>query len=263
MENAGRDKLQSELLNAIKNHELILYYQPQYNLFTTKFEGVEALVRWHHPGRGLLLPEHFIPVAEESDLISRIGEWVLKSACSQLSAWMKKGLQPMRMAVNVAGRQLQQKNFVGLVEKTLHDFALKPDLLELEINEKVIIRQEDKQVIQTLNRLHAMGVKIALDDFGTGFTSIGNLKKLPIDTIKIDRTFINNISINQEDAAIVRALITLAHSLNLQVIAEGVETLKQLQSLSSKKSIGIQGFYISEALPVEELEKFLQLYQNR
>lgn len=259
----NKEQIQRELLNAIKKHELVLYYQPQYNFFSSKFVGVEALVRWHHPSRGLLLPEHFIPIAEESDLISRIGEWVLRTACSQLSAWMKKGLQPMRMAVNVAGRQLQHANFAGRVGQILQEFDIKPEFLELEISEKVIIREEDRQAIETLRRLHEMGIKIALDDFGTGFTSIRSLKKLPIDTIKIDRGFINNININQEDAAIVKAIISLAHTLNLQVIAEGVESLKQLQSLTAKKSIGIQGFYISEALPVEELEKLLQSYRNK
>jgi EAL domain-containing protein (putative c-di-GMP-specific phosphodiesterase class I) len=187
---------------------------------------------------------------------------VLRSVCQQAQQWISKGFSPLRMAVNISGRQLRHKKFVEFVTQLLQEFKLEPEYLELELNEYIILDDEDKKIIQTLMRLHDLGVKIALDDFGTGFSSISYLKRFPIDRIKIDKSFIDKISINHEDAAIVKAIITLATTMHIEVVAEGVETLKQLQMLTDKEKIGVQGFYISHALPVEEVEKFLVLYQN-
>ncbi len=262
MELSPSDILKAELINALKNHEFVLYYQPQYNLVTTRCEGVEALIRWHHPVRGLLYPDEFIPIAEKSEIISRIGEWVLRTSCLQARTWLDKGFPNLRMAVNVSGRQLRNHKFIDLIRDLLQEYSLKPESLELELNENIIFHNDDKKIIQALERLHEMGVQIALDDFGTGFSSISYLKKIPIDRIKIDKSFIDKIHTNNDDAAIVKAIITLAMTLKIQVIAEGVETLKQLQTLTANEGVGVQGFYISQALPVEEVEKFLLLYQN-
>lgn len=255
--------VKAELLNAIKNQEFILHYQPQFNLLSGQFEGVEALVRWAHPKHGILLPAEFIPHAEESDLIVHLGEWVLKTACLQVKHWQDKGLSTMRVAVNVSGRQFQQKNFVELVMAVLQEAKLNSESLELEITENIIIHDDDERIIQTIHRLKKLGVQIALDDFGTGYSSISYLKKIPVDRIKIDRTFIQNINEQIDDAAIVKAIIALATSLNLHVLAEGVETLQQLELLLSQECKEAQGYYFSKPLPAEEVEKFLLFHQNR
>ncbi|RDI42715.1 putative bifunctional diguanylate cyclase/phosphodiesterase [Aquicella lusitana] len=259
---SGKEKLKKELLRAIKSQEFVLYYQPQFNLTTAKFDGVEALIRWQHPERGILLPADFISVAEESGLIVRIGEWVVKTACKQNKAWQKKGLPFIRVAVNVSGKQFQQNEFVEFVMQTLQKFQLKPQYLELELTENIIIHDDDEKIIHTIHRLKKLGVQIALDDFGTGYSSISYLKKIPIDRIKIDRTYIQNINANSDDAAIVRAIIALATTLNLEVLAEGVESLRQLEMLISQDCKEAQGFYFSKPLPAEEVEKFLIFYQN-
>lgn len=263
MDTVKKDELKKELLAGLKNLEFVLYYQPQFNLATTKFEGVEALIRWRHPKRGLLLPTEFIPLAEESGMIIRIGEWAIKAACLQNKMWQDKGLPQIRVAVNVSGRQFRHKDFVEFIINMLHEINLKPKYLELEITENIIIHDDDHKVIHAINRLKKLGVQIALDDFGTGYSSISHLKKIPIDRIKIDKTYIKNININSDDAAIVRAIIALATSLNLQVLAEGVESLKQLKMLLSQECKEVQGFYFSEPLSAEETEKFLKFYQDK
>lgn len=263
MESTNKEDLKAEILNGLKNQEFVLYYQPQFNLATTQFEGVEALIRWQHPKKGFLLPGDFVSFAEESGLIVRIGEWVLKTACTQIKTWHDKGLPPIRVAVNISARQFQSKDFVESVMHLLEEINLKPKYLELEITENIIIHDDDHTIIHTIHRLKKLGVQIALDDFGTGYSSISYLKKIPIDRIKIDRTYIKNINTNSDDAAIVRAIIALATSLNLQVLAEGVESLKQLKMLLSQECKEVQGFYFSEPLPAEETEKFLRFYQDK
>lgn len=262
MDSSKKQELKIELLNALKNNEFVLYYQPQFNLATSKVEGVEALIRWQHPKKGLLLPNEFIELAEESGLIIRIGEWAIKSACLQNKIWQDKGLPQIRMSVNVSGRQFRNKNFVEFIINTLNEINLKPKFLELEILENIILH-DNRQVIESIRRLKKLGVQIALDDFGTGYSSISHLKKIPIDRIKIDETYIRNINKNSDDAAIVKAIIALASSLNLQVLAEGVESLKQLKLLLAQECNEVQGFYFSEPLPAEETEKFLKLYQDK
>lgn len=254
-------ELLAELRSAIDNREFLLYYQPQFDLANSKFEGVEALIRWQHATRGMLLPHQFIPAAEETDLIIEIGEWVLETACEQNKQWQNKGLLPISMAVNVAGRQLTDK-FVQFVLQTLQKSGLAGDWLELELSENIIIQYDDNEFVQRIQKLKDYGIQIALDDYGTGHTSISYLKKIPLDKIKIDKTFIENINVNHVDLAIVKAVIEMANTLGIHVIAEGVESLVQLKALLFHEDIRLQGFYFSEPLPAEEVEKFLIQYQN-
>lgn len=256
------DQLKTELLHAIKHDQLVLYYQPQFNLATTRFEAFEALVRWRHPSKGLLLPAQFLSVAETSGLIVLLGDWVLKTACLQNKAWQDEGFAPVRVAVNVSGRQFKQKDFVETVMKALTKARLKPKYLELELTENIILQNEDVMIHQ-IQRLKALGVSIALDDFGMGYSSITHLKTIPVDRIKIDKSFIRHMRDNKSDAAIVRALITLAAGLNLQVLAEGVESLQELQLLLEEECNEIQGFYYAEPLPVDEVRNFLQIHSSQ
>lgn len=262
MDSINKHSLKIEILNALKKNEFVLYYQPQFNLATTKFEGVEALIRWRHPHRGLLLPSEFIKLVEGNDLIVRIGEWTIRTACKQNKMWQDKGLPQIRVAVNVSGRQFKHRNFVEFIINTLQEINLDPQHLELELTENLILH-DDRHVIESIKRLKKLGVQIALDDFGTGYSSISHLKKIPIDRIKIDQTFIKHINVNRDDAAIVKAIIAIAASLNLQVLAEGVESLRQLKLLLSQECKEAQGFYFSEAMPPEEVEEFLKFYQNK
>lgn len=259
----NNESLKIELLSALKNEEFVLYYQPQFNLASGLFEGVEALIRWQHPTKGLLLPMEFISVAEESGLIVRIGEWVLRTACQQTKLWQEMGIPLLRIAVNISARQFKQKDFVELVMQIVKEANLKPQFLELELTENMTFPDDDEKMINAIRRLKKLGVLIALDDFGTGYSSISHLRKIPIDRIKIDKMYIQHIHSKAEDAAIVRAIIVLGQSLNLDVMAEGVETLEQLALLSSQECKEIQGFYFSEPLSSEEVEKFLLIHQNK
>lgn len=251
-----------ELLNAVKNREFVLHYQPQYNLSTKKFEGIEALIRWQHPTQGLLLPDAFIPIAEKSNAIILIGEWVLRNACEQSKKWQNQGFPFLRISVNVSGKQFKQKNFPKKVRQILKDCELAPQYLELELTENIVIRDTDNHFIETIMQLKHAGVQIALDDFGVGYSGLSYLRIIPIDRIKIDKKFIKNVDINSGDAAIVRALIALANSLNISVLAEGVETLTHLNHLLSEACIEVQGFYFSEAIPANEIEIFILSYRH-
>lgn len=256
------DFFDNEILNAIKNNEFVLYYQPQFNLISSMFEGVEALIRWQHPTKGLLLPNEFIPLAEQSDLIVAIDEWVLKSACTQMRIWKECNLPSMRMAVNVSSRQIYKHNYIEFVNKTLKETGLDPTCLELELSEKIVISDNDIYVIEMIKQLKNMGVLIALDDFGSSNSDVNQLKKIPVDRIKIDKKHIDNVHLGNSDALVVKLLILLAESMNIQIVAEGVETLMQLQALTSHECKAIQGYYFSEPLPAEQVEKFLIANQN-
>jgi EAL domain-containing protein (putative c-di-GMP-specific phosphodiesterase class I) len=256
MSSPENNGLHLEISRAIERDEFVLYYQPQFNLITSKFEGVEALIRWEHPEKGLLLPEHFLSTIEESLFLIEIGRWIMRTACEQNKLWQDKGLQPIRVAVNVASSHLEQDNFVDDVLTILAEFDLHPGSLELEITENTILHNNVKS-IENIHKLKKIGVNIALDDFGTGYSSISHLKKIPVDRIKIDKTFIENIHVNADDAAIVRAIISLATIMNLQVLAEGVETLNQLQMLIFHECKEAQGFYFSRPLSADDVEKFL------
>ncbi len=248
--------LEKDLHNAIKNGEMLLHYQPQTCLYTGKIIGVEALLRWHSPTHGFVSPAKFIPIAEETGLIISIGEWVLRKACAQNRSWQLAGLPSIKMAVNISSRQFKEQNLVDITERILRETDLEAKYLELEITESLII-ENIQQAINTMNQLHEMGITLSLDDFGTGYSSLNYLKRLPIDILKIDRSFVRELTIGSDDAAIVKAIISLAHNLQLRVIAEGVETQAQLEYLQKHGCDEIQGYYISRPIPAEALAKLL------
>ncbi|CAM3150728.1 regulatory protein (GGDEF domain) [Legionella steigerwaltii] len=250
-------KLESDLRNAIKNKEFFLLYQPQFSLDNKEnLLAVEALIRWNHPEKGLLLPLDFIPLAEETGLIIPIGEWIISEVCRQIKSWHQKGLPYIQVAVNITTRQLQQPNFIYVVEKILKENLLDPHYLEFEISENVIITH--RNIVQTLNQLKQIGIQIALDDFGTGNSSINYLKQLHIDSLKIDQSFIQNISSSRSDEVIIEAIISMARSFNFKVIAEGVESKKQLDFLKQQHCDEVQGFFFSKPLSSRGIEKFLK-----
>jgi len=214
------------------------------------------LVRWRHPELGLVYPDRFVPTAEETGLIVPISEWVLKTACMQNKAWQDAGLQPIEVTVNVSARQFQRKNTLGQIKAALKDSGLDPTYLEIELTESTIMQKPDRAA-EVLNKLKAMGVHIAIDDFGTGYSSLSYLKKFPVDALKIDRSFVGEITTTPDDAAITKAVIAMAHSLNLQVVAEGVETLEQLQYLYELGCDEMQGYFVSAAVAPEEMARLL------
>ncbi|KTD73005.1 EAL domain-containing protein [Legionella tucsonensis] len=249
-------KLESDLHNAIKNEEFFLLYQPQFNLDKKDLHSVEALIRWNHPERGLLLPMDFIPLAEESGLIIPIGEWIISEVCRQIKSWHKKGMPYIRVAINITTRQLQQHNFIYTVEKILKTHLLDPQYLEFEITENVVITHRD--IIHALNQLKQLGIRIALDDFGTGNSSINYLKQLHIDCLKIDQSFIQNIAASRSDEVIIEAIISMARSFNFKVLAEGVENQKQLDFLKQQHCDEVQGYFFSKPLTSAGIEKLLK-----
>jgi diguanylate cyclase (GGDEF)-like protein len=252
--------LESELRHAINNYEFFLCYQPQIDLKTNKLVAVEALIRWDHPERGILPPLDFIPTAEETGLILPIGEWVLRTACEKNKAWQNAGLLPIRIAVNVTSQQINNIRFLETVKTVLNDVKLDPQYLELELTESTLIN--NPHTIEIINALKDIGVYIALDDFGTGYSSLSYLRNIPLDRLKIDRSFIQNILTNHGDEIVVQAIITMARGLNLEVLAEGVETKKQMDILKSKNCNEIQGFYFSQPLSEIELTDALKDKSN-
>jgi diguanylate cyclase (GGDEF)-like protein/PAS domain S-box-containing protein len=248
--------LESNLRPGLERNEFFVQYQPQVSIDDFHLVGMEALVRWQHPGLGLLHPKEFIQLAEESGLIIPLGDWVFRNACCQNKVWQEAGLAPMRLAVNFSARQFQQPTFISTVEATLKETNLDPNWLELEITESSIMKDPD-QAIEKLLELKMMGIKVAIDDFGTGYSSLNYLKRFPIDTLKIDRAFVSDLCKDPHDTAIVRAIITLGHALDLTVIAEGVETRDQLESLMELECDVVQGFLFSKALSHEDFEELL------
>ena len=261
-----RFSMENSLRNAADKKDFQLYYQPQFDSSTGRIIGVEALIRWMHPEKGMLLPDTFIPISEDSGLIMPIGSWVLRTACEQNKAWQIEGFPPIYVTVNISGIQFRQKNFLESVAQTLLDTGLEPQYLELELTESILM-EPTETTFNTLNELKATGVRIAIDDFGKGYSSLGYLKRLPIDTLKIDRSFVHDIISNPDDRAIVRAIISLARSLNLKVIAEGVETHEQLSYLQEQGTDGIQGFLLSEPITpnsfTQLLKKEYQLHPHK
>jgi EAL domain-containing protein (putative c-di-GMP-specific phosphodiesterase class I) len=247
--------LQNEIRKAIQHREFQLYYQPQYDLGTGQIVGLEALIRWNHPERGMVSPAEFIPAAEESGLIVQLGEWVLEEACRQNKAWQDAGLPPIPVSVNLSMRQFAQHGLTGNVANVLRQTSLDSRYLQLEITESMTMDVE--RALQCLNELTELGVKISIDDFGTGYSSFSYLKNLPIARLKIDRSFVRDILQDPNDAAIVAAIIAMAHNLQLQVIAEGVETEDQVKFLRSHRCDEMQGFFGSPPLPAERIESLL------
>ncbi|MGR6034427.1 MAG: EAL domain-containing protein [Candidatus Nitrosoglobus sp.] len=251
---AKRLVLEADLRRGFERGEFIVCYQPQVDLNTEKLAGMEALIRWHHPERGLILPSEFISQAEETGLILLIGEWVLREACTQMCAWLQGGLDPFCISVNISGRELEESGLVDKVFAILEETGLPPEQLELEITESVVMKSAEK-VIPKLRRLREKGIKLAIDDFGTGYSSLNYLKNLPIHTLKIDRCFVRDIISNPDDATIITGIIALAHSLRLRVIAEGVETYEQKAFLKDHQCDLIQGFYLNQPLPAAVIEQ--------
>lgn len=248
--------MENSLRKALEKNEFLLHYQPQIDLNTGAIVGMEALVRWHHSESGLISPAKFIPLAEETGLILPIGEWVLRTACAQNKAWQEAGLSPIRVAVNLSGRQFQQRNLVETVRRILTDTGLGAEYLELELTESILM-QKIEIITSVLSEIDAMGIQISVDDFGTGYSSLSYLKRFPISTLKVDRSFVNDITTDPDDAAITSAIINMAHSLKLKVIAEGVETGDQLSFLRSLKCDGMQGYFFSRPLAAEDATKLL------
>lgn len=248
--------LQTEFRKALKQNQFLLHYQPKVNTGTGEVIGVEALVRWNHPEKGLISPAIFIPLAEESGFIMELGVWVIQETCRQIKAWKQLGSFDIRVAVNVSVRQFIQQDVVKLVKDTLRKEGLPPNCLEIEITESVFIKHEN--IIQdAIANLQEIGIRVSIDDFGTGYASLSYLKQFRANTIKIDRSFIRSLPKMKDDAAIVSTVITLARKLNMDVVAEGVETKEQAEFLLRKGCSDVQGFYYSKPLPPEQLLEFL------
>jgi EAL domain-containing protein (putative c-di-GMP-specific phosphodiesterase class I) len=254
----GRLRLENDLRRAVERRELELHYQPQLDLATGEVCAVEALVRWRHPVRGLVLPNAFIPMAEETGLVLGIGEWVLDEACRQVAQWQRDGLADrLRVAVNISARQLQRPGLDGAVRRALAASGLAASFLELEITESSVMLDplHAQSVLQSLREL---GVQLSIDDFGTGYSSLAYLKRLPLDRLKIDRSFIGGIPTDSDDAAIVETIIVMTHKLGLRVIAEGVETPEQRTQLVRQGCDEMQGFLLAQPVPAGELPTLLK-----
>jgi len=242
-----------QLRRAVDNEEFVVYYQPQVDIESGNIVGAEALVRWKHPELGLLPPADFILLAEETGLIIPLGRWVLHMACAQAKKWHQAGFPGFRVAVNVSPRQLQQGNLCETVVQTLNETELEPDCLELELTETSMMQNAESE-IEILASLRKMGLKIAIDDFGTGYSSLGYLKNLPIDSVKLDQSFVKGATTDPDDAALVMAVVTLAHNLRLKVIAEGIETEDQLKFLRLLRCDRGQGYLFGKPAPADPIE---------
>jgi diguanylate cyclase (GGDEF)-like protein/PAS domain S-box-containing protein len=258
----ARLNLERRLRRALRDGEFLLHYQPQVDIESGHIVGMEALVRWHDPEVGLVPPSAFIPVAEESGLIGPLSEWVLREACRQNKVWQDEGLPPARVSVNLSARQFQQRDIAKLVMAILEETGLEPQYLELELTESTIMRNAEEAVTM-LNELHALGIGLAIDDFGTGYSSLSYLKRFPVDRLKIDRSFVSDIGASSDDETITSAIIALAHSLQLQVIAEGVETAAQLDFLKERACNEMQGYFFARPMPHDAIPALLQRTQGR
>ncbi|MGZ8915903.1 MAG: putative bifunctional diguanylate cyclase/phosphodiesterase [Methylobacter sp.] len=251
--------MENNLRHAIERDELILYYQPKVNMREKRVIGCEALIRWQHPDFGLVPPSQFVPIAEDSGLITDISNWVLETACKQMHLWQQQGLRSLVMATNVSAHQFRQRGFVAQVDKLLTSLDLAPQYLKLELTESVLLENIGDALV-TLREFHALGVHISIDDFGTGYSSLAYLKKLPISELKIDRSFIQDIPFNEDDMAITTAILALAKSLSLDVVAEGVEHEEQAAFLIQQGCEIAQGFLYSKPIPAVEFALFLQQF---
>jgi EAL domain-containing protein (putative c-di-GMP-specific phosphodiesterase class I) len=245
----ARLKLETDLRHALDREELGLHYQAIYTVTDNRQTAYEALVRWPHPSLGFVPPSQFIPVAEETGLINRLGEWVLREACRQCRWWQDHGQPSVRVAVNVSPLQFARADFVDTVLGLLRDIGLAGDLLDLELTESIVMRDIDS-AIQKMARLREQGIRISVDDFGTGYSSLGYLPKLPIDTLKIDRCFVAQIGENEAAVPLIHGMISLAHSIGKRVIVEGVETTAQLEILRNLHCDEVQGFLLGRPLPL-------------
>ena len=251
-----RAALESDLRHALERNEFLLHYQPKVDIASNRIVGMEALVRWQQPGKALIAPAQFIPLAEETGLIVPIGQWVLKTACLQNKAWQDQGLPRLRVAVNLSARQFAHESLLEDVARVLAETGLDPAWLEFEITESMVMR-DPEHAVTLLHGLKALGIHLSIDDFGTGYSSLSYLKRFPLDSVKIDRSFIQDIPGDSDDAAITQAIIAMAHSLRLGVIAEGVETREQLDFLRANGCDEMQGYHFSRPLPEDEFLRLL------
>jgi EAL domain-containing protein (putative c-di-GMP-specific phosphodiesterase class I)/CheY-like chemotaxis protein len=256
----ARLDLELALRGALEGGQFALYYQPKLELNTGRISGVEALLRWHRPGYGLVYPAEFVPVMEETGLVVRVGEWIIDEACRQVAAWNAEGVRDVRVAVNVSSRQFVEGDLEGAIRRSIETHGIEPGLLELELTESALMSNAE-HTIEVLARLKQLGIRISIDDFGTGYSSLAYLKRFPIDKLKIDIAFVRDIVTNPDDAAIALAIISMAHSLHMQVIAEGVETRAQMAYLRRNRCDEIQGFHFSRALAAADLARLVQ--ENR
>jgi diguanylate cyclase (GGDEF)-like protein len=259
MNSATQEKvrLETDLRVALEKKQFELHYQPKISIATGIMHGAEALLRWHHPERGSISPVEFIPIAEECGLIGSIGAWVVREACRQARAWQRDGLPPLRVAVNLSASQFRQGDIVEIIRGALDDAGLEARFLEVELTESVVM-SDPEESIAILEKLSTMGVLVSVDDFGTGYSSMSYLRRFPIDKLKIDRGFISEVVSRPEDASIVRAIVSLAHSLRLKVVAEGVESPAQLEFLKELGCDQYQGFHYSPALPAGKFEALVR-----
>lgn len=254
---AERLALDNSLRRALERNELMLYYQPQLDLRTGEVVGAEALIRWRHPDLGLVSPAKFIPLAEDTGLIIPITEWVLKTACEQTMAWHEEGAEDLRISVNLSGKHFRHRNLAQTITKALDDSGLPPSCLELELTETILMENQDS-TIEILRLLNYLGIQFSIDDFGTGYSSFSYLRRFPISTVKIDQSFVRDLTNCVDDAAIVTAIIAMAHRMRLKVLAEGVETAEQLAFLVEHGCDEMQGYYFSRPIPPEEFRELLR-----
>jgi EAL domain-containing protein (putative c-di-GMP-specific phosphodiesterase class I) len=241
---------ETSLQRALERQEFVLYYQPLIDLASGRIDGAEALLRWPQADGRLVSPADFIPIAEDSGLIVPLGEWVLREACREAKSWQHH--QPgLRIAVNISPRQFRQGNLVTIVQDALRESGLAPQLLELELTEGMLMQHAD-ETLQMLDHLHALGVRLAIDDFGTGYSSLSYLKRFPIHTLKVDRSFVKDLETDNDDAAIVSAVISMAHGLDLHVVAEGVETEAQARHLQALACDLVQGYHFGRPVPAPQ-----------
>lgn len=249
--------LEASLSQALEHEELRVFYQPRVDARTGRIKGMEALLRWMHPDIGMVSPAQFIPIAEESGLIVPIGEWVMHEACRQNQAWRDMGLPNIRVSVNLSSVQFAKASVFDLVTEALSASGLASDGLEVELTESILM-EDPKQSIATLREIKQTGVHISIDDFGTGYSSLAYLKRFPIDALKIDRAFVDDVMNNADDAAIATAVILMGHSLKMEVVAEGVETQAQLDFLNVLQCDEVQGFFFSPPVPADKAELLLR-----
>jgi len=248
--------LETSLRRALDREEFVLHFQPIIDLRNGRITGMEALVRWQHPDLGMVSPARFIPLAEETGLIVPIGQWVLREACREIRAIHERGFADLRVAVNLSPRQFRQRDLARSIASVLDELHLDPDCLELEVTESSVMENADAAV-RTLQELKAMGVHLSIDDFGTGYSSLSHLKRFPIDALKVDQSFVRDITSDENDAAITSAVIAMGHSLRLTIVAEGVETEEQLAFLRERECHKVQGYLLGRPMPAASLQALL------
>lgn len=251
------NSLTNRLDRALKNEEFVVYYQPKVDLVTGTIKEAEALIRWLSPEQGLVGPLDFIPHAEQTGQINELGKYVLSKACEQVKYWQSHDIGTIKVSVNISARQFNESNLVDFIEKTLLNLELDPRMLELELTESTLMANVD-EAIEKLNQLRSMNIDISIDDFGTGYSSLSYLARFPVNALKIDQSFIKNLTTNKQNADITSAIVAMGHKLGLKVIAEGVETKEHLSYLAKVECDYIQGYYISKPLPAAGMEELLK-----